>query len=156
MTNEQSGEDSRRIAAPPSVVFALVSDVTQIGRWAEECEACQWLDGATAATVGARFEGRNRFREHRWTTVSVVDEVVQERDFAFHTVDQTGAPLTRWRFTFQPDGDGTIVTEGFERLALPDSGERAFEEEQFGGRVRRNIVNIAASLAALGALAENR
>jgi len=86
--------------------------------------------------------------------MSVVDEVVQNRAFAFHPIDANGAPLTRWRFTFVPDGDGTIVTEQFERLALPDSDERAFEEEQFGGRVRRNLANVSTSLSALAEVAE--
>jgi len=150
----ESGEVSRRIAAAPSTVYELVTDITHTGRWAQECEACHWLDGATVAAVGTRFEGRNRFGEHTWTTVSVVDEVVPQRRFSFHTVDDSGEPITRWRFTFGAEEDFTVVAERFERVSLPDSAERTFENNLFGGRVRHNLTNMAASLDALAALVE--
>lgn len=149
----RSGEESRRIGAPASALYDLVSDVTRTGLWAVECEACRWLDGVSAAAVGARFEGDNRFEEHTWSTVSVVDEVVYDRRFAYHT-EADGQPITRWHVTFRPDGDATVVTEGFERVALPDRDESAFEDDLFGGRVHHNLANIAVSLERLASLAE--
>jgi len=154
MDDAQAGEVSRRIEASSVVLYGLVSDVTAMGTWTAECQACRWLDGATAAVPGARFEGDNRFEEFTWSTVSVVDEAIADRRFAFHVVDGDGRPLTRWCFTFRPDGDATVVTESFERLALPDQAEAAFEEEQFGGRVRRHLANMAAPLTALAGLVE--
>ena len=47
-----------------------------------------------------------------------------------------------------------MITEGFERLALPDATERAFENDLFGGRVRRNVANIKTSLERLADLLE--
>ena len=35
-----------RMAAPPEKVWALVSDVTRIGRYSPETFEAQWLDGA--------------------------------------------------------------------------------------------------------------
>jgi hypothetical protein len=155
MDDAQAGQVSRRIGASPDVLYGMVTDVTAMGTWTAECQACRWLDGATTAAPGVRFEGDNRFEDFTWSTVSVVDEATANRRFAFHVVDGDGHPLTRWCFTFRPDGDdATVVTESFERVALPDPGEAAFEDEQFGGRVRRNLSNMAATLTALPALVE--
>ena len=38
--------------APPEKVWALVSDVTQIGRFSPETFEAEWLDGATGPAVG--------------------------------------------------------------------------------------------------------
>ena len=43
--------------ATPEEVWALVSDVTQIGRYSPETFEGEWLDGATGPAVGARFRG---------------------------------------------------------------------------------------------------
>jgi len=43
--------------ASPEAVRALVSDVTQIGRYSPETFEAEWLDGATGPAVGARFRG---------------------------------------------------------------------------------------------------
>lgn len=153
MSDVRDGEVSRRIAATPAALYALVSDVTRTGLWAVECEQCRWLDGATAAAPGARFEGHNRYGQRTWTTVSVVDEAVPGQLFAFHTEGPAG-PITRWWIALRPDGDGAMVTEGFERVRLPDPDENAFEDNLFGGRVRHNLANIAASLERLADLVE--
>ncbi|MSX96135.1 MAG: SRPBCC family protein, partial [Actinobacteria bacterium] len=43
--------------ATPQQVWALVSDVTQIGRYSPETFEGEWLDGATGPAVGVRFRG---------------------------------------------------------------------------------------------------
>jgi hypothetical protein len=105
--------------------------------------------------VGARVQGDNRFGEHTRSTVSVVDEILPERRFSFRTETDDGETITRWHFTFRPDGDASVVAEGFERVALPDPAEVAFENDQFGGRVRHNLANVAASLEHLATLVED-
>ena len=60
--------------APPDKVWALVSDVTKIGRYSPETFEAEWLDGATGPAVGARFRGhvkRNGRGPTYWTTSSV-------------------------------------------------------------------------------------
>ena len=50
------------IAASPSVVWALVSDIDLPPRFSAELQGVEWLDGATGPRLGARFVGRNRHR----------------------------------------------------------------------------------------------
>ena len=49
----------RDIAAPPEKVWALISDVTRMGEWSPEARDGEWIKGATAPAVDARFKGRN-------------------------------------------------------------------------------------------------
>ena len=48
------------IAAPPGLVWDLVSDVTRIGEFSPETFEAQWLDGATGPRAGARYRGHVR------------------------------------------------------------------------------------------------
>ena len=48
------------IDAPADVVYDLVADITNMGRWSPECFRTAWVDGATAPVPGARFKGWNR------------------------------------------------------------------------------------------------
>ncbi len=48
------------IDASPSRVWEVVSDVDLMPTMSDELQAVEWLDGATAASVGARFVGRNK------------------------------------------------------------------------------------------------
>src|SRR5262249_54808631 len=61
-------EVSRDIAAPPDAVYAAISDVTQMGKWSEECVSCEWHDGFDRPAVGALFDGHNRNGDHEWTS----------------------------------------------------------------------------------------
>ena len=48
------------VDAPPEVVWGLVSDVTNTGRFSPETFEAEWLDGATGPAVGTRFRGHVR------------------------------------------------------------------------------------------------
>lgn len=103
---------STTIAAPPQHVYALVADVTDMGRWSPECYRCEWLDGATEATAGARFKGWNLQRVGplpvRWKTVCTVNTAVAGEELSF-TTKQSAAT---WTYRFAPDGNGgTELTE---------------------------------------------
>src|SRR4029078_7922625 len=76
-------EVSIEVGAPPERLWALVTDVTQMGRWSPECWKCTWLDGATGPAVGARFQGHNRRGVIRWSTVSTVVIADAPDHFAF-------------------------------------------------------------------------
>ena len=100
--------------APPSKVWELVSDVTQIGRFSPETFEAEWLDGATGPAVGARFRGHVRRNEKGpvyWTTCTVT-ECVPEKSFYFG-VGKPAAPLNTWGYELEPSGGGTDVTESF-------------------------------------------
>ena len=107
-------EVSLRIDAPPEAVYAIVTDIAQMGRLSPECTGGHWLDGATGPTVGARFKGRNQRGFARWSTTNRVVAAEPGRAFSFET-DQSG---TRWTYRMEADGDGTVVTES--RAAFKD------------------------------------
>jgi hypothetical protein len=48
------------IAARPARVWALVSDIELMPALSSELQSVHWLDGATGASVGARFTGRSK------------------------------------------------------------------------------------------------
>jgi uncharacterized protein YndB with AHSA1/START domain len=128
------------IDAPPSEVWALVSDVTQIGRFSPETFDAEWLDGATGPAVGVRFRGHVK-RNGRGPTYWAPCEIVTcepERDFGF-TVGRPGRPwLNSWRYQLEPSNGGTDVTESFR---LPDNLPTKVYWSLFGrwrGRTNRN------------------
>ena len=104
--------------APPDTVWELVSDVTRIGSYSPETFEAEWLDGATAPAVGAKFRGhvkRNGIGPTYWTTcwVTVCEP---GREFAF-TVGPPEKAMNTWGYTIVPtEGGGSDVTESF-RLA---------------------------------------
>jgi hypothetical protein len=109
-----TGEVSLRMAAPPPVVWDLVSDVTRIGEFSPETFEAEWIRGATGPEVGAQFKGhvrRNGVGPTYWTlcTVTVCEP---ERHFEW-SVGTDGITANNWGYRLQPDGDGTLVTEYF-------------------------------------------
>jgi hypothetical protein len=115
MNKGATGEASIHIDASPEKVYGLVSDVRRMGEWSPECRHCEWLDGATGPAVGARFKGSNRSGFARWSTKPRVVAADEGREFAFAT-ELRGKDLTKWSYRFEPDGDGTKVTESFEMM----------------------------------------
>jgi hypothetical protein len=102
------------MAASPEKVWALVSDVTKIGRYSPETFEAEWLDGATGPAVGATFRGhvkRNQKGPTYWTTCTVTASE-PGREFAFG-VGPADKPLNVWRYQLAPSGEGTDVTESF-------------------------------------------
>jgi uncharacterized protein YndB with AHSA1/START domain len=101
------GQVTIHINAAPESVFALVSDVTRMGEWSPETKSCEWVDGATAPTVGAKFRGTNKMGPFKWSTTPAITECQPGRLFAF---DAGG---TIWTYSFTPSNGGTSVTESF-------------------------------------------
>jgi hypothetical protein len=106
------------------VVFAAISDVNRTGEWSPECVACRWVDGATGPAVGAKFEGDNKavmagLPVKKWTTTSEVTACVSGEVFEF-----VAEGYTTWRYTLEPAGSGTKVTESFS--FPPQTGIKGF------------------------------
>ena len=100
--------------APPEAVWALISDVTQIGRYSPETFEAEWLDGADGPAEGATFRGhvkRNGRGPTYWTTCKVV-ACDPNREFAF--VVGTDSVNNTWRYVLEPKDGGTDVTESFQ------------------------------------------
>ncbi|MGH9018677.1 MAG: SRPBCC family protein [Acidimicrobiales bacterium] len=147
------GSVTVHMAAPPEDVWALVSDVTAIGRFSPETFEAEWLDGATAPAVGARFRGhvrRNGRGPVYWTTC-VVTACEPGREFAF-TVGEGSKALNSWRYRCEPAGQGTDVTESF---ALTDTPAIRLYWRIFGrARGRTNERGMRATLEAVRAIVE--
>jgi hypothetical protein len=112
------GEARIVIAASPQEVYDVVSDVTSIGERSPECYRSEWLDGASAATVGARFKGHNRLGPLRWSTTSVVTVAEPGQEFAFMVLAGE-RDSTRWRYVIDSDDAATTLTESYEFIWCP-------------------------------------
>ena len=114
ITKPLSGEVSLDIAAPPSAVWDLVSDVTRIGEFSPETFEAEWIRGASGPTVGAQFKGhvkRNGVGPTYWTLCTVT-RCEPDRVFEF-SVGTDVVTTNNWGYRLEPTGDGTRVTEYF-------------------------------------------
>lgn len=95
------------IAAPPTAVYAAVSDIKRMARWSPECFAV-WKYAA-----GRRFVGWNRRGAFVWFTTCRVTTDDPGREYAFD-VTTFGMPVSRWSYRVAAEGDGARVTESWE------------------------------------------
>lgn len=96
------------IAAPPEVVYDLISDITRMPEFSPENIRGEWLDGAIGPVVGARFKGTNRLGTTTWSTKPTVTAAERGRRFAFKVPGARGA---LWTYELAGAGDVTVVTE---------------------------------------------
>ena len=108
-SSEPSATVSVKVAADPSAVYALITDLDTMAQLAEETAAMRWAKG-TAAAVGAVFKGTNRNGWRRWTTTCTVTDAEPGRRFAFD-VTHTVVPISRWEYALEATDEGCIVTE---------------------------------------------
>ena len=106
-----STEVSRTIPASPEVLWALLSDINLPARFSNEFKGAEWLDGASAPAVGARFRGTN---EHphigNWTSESTLT-VFEPQQHIEWQVEGGGGPAATWGFRLEATTDGTVVTQ---------------------------------------------
>lgn len=100
-------EVSLAIDAPAEQLWDMVADVTRMGEWSPECYRCRWLGKERSPVVGARFLGMNKRGWRRWMTPNVVVEAERGKVFSFRTVGNNNI----WGYRFEPEGEGTLVTE---------------------------------------------
>jgi uncharacterized protein YndB with AHSA1/START domain len=113
--------------ASPTSVWEIVRDPTRVGEWSHECKGAEWLDGATEATPGARFRGRNRLKKARWTRVSEIVSVEAPRELAWRTLPSARYPdSTRWTITVEPVEGGSRIAQRFDVLKINPVAERLF------------------------------
>ena len=115
----RSGRVEVTTDASPEQIWDLLTDVTRAGEWSHETRGGLWLDGATGATVGARFKGLNGKGRQRWTRVCEIESVERPRVLAWRTVPSRVFPdSTRWTYELTPVDGGTRITQRFEVLQL--------------------------------------
>ncbi len=92
------------VAAPPAVVWALVSDVTTPVEFSAELQEVRWLDER-------RFVGRNSHPAvGEWETTCTVVEAEPGRAFGW-VVGDPERPAAAWRFTVEPADGGTLLRQ---------------------------------------------
>ena len=107
------------IAASPETVYALVSDITQMGRWSPECRECRWIDGATGPTPGARFKAVNRAEKGpSWSNKPQVVVADPGHEFAFSRKGP-GIGEVIWRYRMTASSTGTRLEESYEVVKPP-------------------------------------
>lgn len=144
---------SLRIEATPERLYEITTDIGQMGRLSPECTGGRWLGGAAGPAVGARFRGHNRRGLARWSTTNEVTAADPGREFTFQTA-QSGM---RWSYRFEPDGDGTVVTESRVRFKDQPAIARVFTKLLLGGVAEHDDelrAGMVATLERLKALAE--
>jgi uncharacterized protein YndB with AHSA1/START domain len=147
-------EVSRDIAAPPELVYAAISDVTRMGEWSEECQACEWHEGYDGPVVGATFDGRNRHGEHEWTTQAKVIEADPGRSFAFEC-SMMEFHFSTWGYRIEPTESGSRVTEWSEDLRPESAIEFSRQMSGVDDRAERNRLTMGATLERLAAALED-
>ena len=114
-------EVSTVVDAPAERLYDMVADLPRMGEWSPECTAVEWIDGATAPTVGARFLGRNHTGPRgiiKWSRRGTVLVAERGREFAFAT-EEGGQEGVVWRYRMEPVPGGTLVTESYEVERIP-------------------------------------
>lgn len=146
-------EASIDIAAPPSTVYRLVSDITRMGEWSPEATGGEWRDGATGA-VGDWFDGHNRAGEREWSRPCQVAEAEPGRAFTFAVLG-IEADCTWWSYELEPldGGDHTRLTERWWIVNKTPAMQEA-TPEQFEARVALTAEMLRATLAEVKRTAE--
>ena len=107
------------VDAPIDAVWDVVRDVTRVGEWSHECVGAEWLDGATSATTGARFRGRNRSGLFRWGRVCEI-VAAEPYELVWRTVSTTFYPdSSEWRIALTAVDGSTQIAQGFRVVRAP-------------------------------------
>lgn len=115
------GSVTVHIDAAPQDVWALVSDITNTGRFSPETIDAEWLGGASEPGVGVKFRGKvlRNGRPPAYWTVCRISECVPGEVFAFDVLGPGERVINSWRYDFEPEGGGTSATESFELASNP-------------------------------------
>ena len=146
-------EVETHVAAPPADVWRLVSDVTTPARFSTELQEVRRIDER-------RFAGRNRHAAiGEWETTCTIVDDEPERVFAW-AVGDPEAPSAQWRFTLEPDGDGTRLRQWMRIGPAPSGLTPAIEampdkeERIIARRLEEHRANMQATVDGIARLAE--
>lgn len=101
---------SREVAAPPEVVWGLVSDLPRMGEWSPENDGGKWIGDATGPTTGAKFRGDNHNGGHSWKTVATVTDCDSPSTFNF-SIKAALLPIAEWGFEIEPTEQGCTIKQ---------------------------------------------
>jgi uncharacterized protein YndB with AHSA1/START domain len=142
------------VDAPPARVWELVSDITVPARFSTELQSAEWIDDT-------RFRGTNRHEAAgEWQTECTVIERDEERVFGWAVGDPAN-PSATWRFSLEPEGGGTRLTQWMRMGPAPSGLTPAIEampdkeERIVARRLDEHRFNMLATLQGIKDLAEN-
>ncbi|MFI5425590.1 SRPBCC family protein [Aeromicrobium sp. UC242_57] len=152
MPNQQLIEGSVDIAAAPSVVWSLVSDLKRMGEWSPQCR--KMIVFGKDVKVGTRTLNLNGRGKLRWPTNAKVVTFERDKRLAFQIVENR----TIWTYDLEPTEFGTRLTEsrtaprGVSKLSnvLTQNvlgGTDNFEVELDGG-INKTLLRIKAAAEA--------
>lgn len=107
---------SVEIDAAPGLVWPIVSDIGLSSRFSTELSGAEWLDGASAPELDARFVGHSAHDAiGEWTTTCIVTGFDPGRVFEWSVVGSEGDVSSIWRYTVTDRGDeGTHLDHWFQ------------------------------------------
>ncbi|HEY5110079.1 MAG TPA: SRPBCC family protein [Acidimicrobiales bacterium] len=147
------------VEAPPSAVWAFVTDLDVLAQFSDEFQGGEWLDPSTAPGVGARFHGRNENPRAAWDVTCTVTDWEPGRAFGW-CVEDPDAPVASWRFTLDVEDGGTRLAY-WARMGPGPSGVTSFiaehpenEERIVDGRLATWTANMEATVDGIRGLAE--
>lgn len=143
-------EVSRVVAASPSRVYELVSDLPRMGEWSPENTGGKWVGGATGPAVGAKFKGTNAKGRMRWSTVATVTVAEPGRAFAFD-VKAGGLGVAGWGFDLESVDSGTRVTQWWDDHRNPVMARLTGLALRVPDRASHNRAGMEQTLAAISA-----
>jgi hypothetical protein len=124
-TSAYASRSSIVVEADAATLYALVSDVSNMGRWSPVCT------GGAYDEDGEWFTGTNAIGDSTWETRCRVVTAEPPHEFAFvnHGLDGR-LPMVLWGFEFRPVSDATTeVTQTWEVLPSYAEGLGATEED---------------------------
>lgn len=104
------------LAAAPEDVWAIVTDLPNMGELSPENAGGRWVGGATGPAAGARFRGVNRKGRKEWWTRVRVMECQPPHWFLFDVRSAFGMRVSRWAYEITPTADGCVLTEHWYRV----------------------------------------
>ncbi len=147
------------IEAPPSNVWALVTDFNVLAQFSDEFRGGEWLDPSTDPGLGSRFRGSNENTRAAWEVTCTVIDWEPDRAFGW-CVEDPSNPVATWRFTLGPDGSGTRLSYR-ARMGPGPSGVTSFiaehpenEERIVEGRLAAWTANMESTVDGIRGLAE--
>ncbi|MDT5008862.1 MAG: hypothetical protein QOH57_479 [Mycobacterium sp.] len=142
------------MTASPEEIWDLVADIRNTGKFSPETFEAEWLGGATAPALGAKFRGhvkRNEIGPVYWTTCRVT-ACEPAKEFGFEVLVGSRS-VNNWHYEFVAANGGTDVTESFR---LNESAfTRLYGFTPFGYlRRRRNLRDMETTLERIKAVVE--